>query len=399
MKRVGIIENLINIAEFRDGGALDCTAEKYSDAVGGNTGNLAFVLGTYRAIGNPKVRIAWGMHPDELRRAKVEHIVICCANQIGQHADLAGWADRLSAFDLPVTLVGLGAQTPNYEKEIQVPEGTIRFLDVVGKLNKSNRSNIGVRGAYSQQVLASLGYQSEISGCPSLFISSNPQLGQTIVQQKINRENPRLAVAAGNPYHGASAKLEAQLVDIVNQTHGAYVVQHPNILIALAIGALSEKDHKAIPAILGAYGNRLNESTIQSWFRRNAYAFYDGVAWMDFLAHFDGVAGPRFHGVALGVQAGKPGVVVHIDNRTKELSSTSGIKSVSVEDFRNKSVPEILDLLRWTPEEGRVFDNNRVTRARSFANFISDNQLEASKQLVNLFKASVTQRTAVVEPA
>lgn len=120
---------------------------------------------------------------------------------------------------------------------------------------------------------------------------------------------------------------------------------------------------------------------------------------MDFLAHFDGVAGPRFHGVALGVQAGKPGVVVHIDNRTKELSSTSGIKSVSVEDFRNKSVPEILDLLRWTPEEGRVFDNNRVTRARSFANFISDNQLEASKQLVNLFKASVTQRTAVVEPA
>jgi hypothetical protein len=383
-RRVGIIENLHDILGFKDGAALECTTERYSGAVGGNTGNLAFVLGANVSIANHKNRIFWGTTPQRAREL-ADHIVICCANQIGKHADLSVWAEKLLAFDMPVTLLGLGAQTTNYEDKVEVPDGTKRFLEAVTKLNSNkNGSNIGVRGEFTKNVLQDLGFDSQVTGCPSLFISSDASLGQTIASAEIAGTESKIAVAAGNPYHQETRKLEQNLVDLVEKTHGAYIVQHPDIMISLATGRLSETDIQKIPAILDAYGNKFSVDGLLKWFRRHGFAFYDAVAWIDFLRHYDFVIGPRYHGVALGVQAGRPSVVVHMDNRTRELATTTGIKSISAEDFKNYSLEDVLQVVKWSKEEGEAFDANRKMRAKILVEFLSGNMLEPSQRLLGI---------------
>ncbi|SSW87067.1 Uncharacterised protein [Klebsiella pneumoniae] len=109
MKRIGIIDNLNNIEQFVNYQFSQASAQDVMTATGGNTGNIAFVHGVRKLIGNQLTRIGWGWEASVVRQ-KVDHLIICCANQLGEHVDLGGWADRLEAFGLPVTLFGIGAQ-------------------------------------------------------------------------------------------------------------------------------------------------------------------------------------------------------------------------------------------------------------------------------------------------
>ncbi len=379
-KRVGIIDNLSHITEFRDLKVLNCTADEFNQAVGGNSGNLAFVLGTNLVVDNPKTRVGWPW-PVEQIKSRVDHIVVCCANQIGAHVELSNWANRLAQFDLPVTLIGLGAQTPNYEADIEIPDGTKQFLEVVSKLNAGSTSNIGVRGKYTQGVLQSIGVDSIVTGCPSMFISPDVSLGRTIAANSITEKKPRLAVAAGNPYHVATAPLERILIEIVEQSQGSYIVQHPTQLIALALSRFNEKEHAALQHLTTIYGGRFDVPGLIKWFRRNAYVFCDPLGWMDFLRHHDGVLGPRYHGIALGVQAGVPSLAVHMDNRTRELADTSCIKSISAEEFSLYSHEDIIKYISWSKAEGDAFDANRRKLANITYNFVKSNKLNPSDRL------------------
>ncbi|ESQ88900.1 hypothetical protein ABAC460_14055 [Asticcacaulis sp. AC460] len=383
-KRVGVIDNLADIRTFKELEAFEPVTKRYSAAVGGNTGNLAFVMGTKLSLGNRYAVTFWHETPERIRQ-HFDHLVICCANQIGKHADLKGWGDRLEAFGLPVTLVGLGAQTTNYETEIEIPEGTRHFLRVVTKLNESAESNIGVRGDYTRGVLADIGFDSFVTGCPSLFISPDTALGESIAAAEISDTDAKIAVAAGNPYHPQTRALEGNLIDVVSATHGAYVIQHPDIMISLATGQFTEEDEAKLPNLLAAYGGRFETvEDMVRWFGRHAYAFYDGFAWIDFLRHYDAAIGPRYHGVAFAVQARRPGMVVHIDNRTRELSATTGIKSIAASDFKDVGVEEALKMVRWSYDEGLAFDENRRMRADNLAKFLIDNNLAASDRLLSL---------------
>jgi hypothetical protein len=108
MQRIGIIDNLSHIDEFRQTSFLDASAEEVLTATGRNTGNVAFVFAVNRILSSPSVRVGWGWSPDEIKQRR-EQLVVCCANQIGAHSDLGGWANRLERFELPVAFIGLGA--------------------------------------------------------------------------------------------------------------------------------------------------------------------------------------------------------------------------------------------------------------------------------------------------
>lgn len=410
MKRIGIIDNLLDLQTFD---AAQCSAADYSAFFGGNTGNLAFVLGTNLSIGNTKIRIGWDWDVSHVK-SLVDHIVICCANQVGEHVSLDQWEDRLKQFNLPVTLIGLGAQTTNYEKNVSVPSGTVRFLQTVSALRSGSASNIGVRGSFSQEVLNRIGIDSQITGCPSLFISPDLKLGDTIVRNSKSHKERRIAVAAGNPFHAESCLLDERLMEIVERTKGAYIIQHPEELIALAIGKFEDKHEKYLDIIKKMFGKRFDLSarfakpslidrllkggntlkTINSktdldleffqWFRQHSYVFSDAVVWMNFLKSFNGMIGPRYHGVAFAVQAGVPSTVIHIDNRTQELSESSAIKNISTKEFMRYSFSDALKSADWEREEGEAFDRNRLERAKIMLGFLRSNNLQESSELAAL---------------
>jgi Polysaccharide pyruvyl transferase len=384
MKRIGIIDNLVNIQNLLESRYHNCDSAEVMKATGGNTGNVAFVFGARQIINNPITRIGWDWDPGVVKQ-RVDHLVVCCANQIGKHADLGDWADRLERFSLPVTLIGLGAQSDSYEVEPIVPDGTKRFLKLVTELRiNSEQPNIGVRGAFTQTTLQTLGVESIRTGCPSLMISKEPKLGQQILRRQNSNSYEKVAVAAGNPWHGPSAFLERILVDVVDNYSGAYVLQHPESMLQIAYGETGNITEKTSSRFLEVYGERFDLESMLLWYRRNAYAFIDAPNWMRFLDKFDAVIGPRYHGVALALQHTIPGCVFTIDSRTKELCEETAVKAIHMSELKGLGARDLVEVSRWVTDDANRFDANRVAKSRVFIDFLTNNGIEPSEHLIYL---------------
>lgn len=382
MKRVGIIDNLNNIEMFLNYQFSEANADEVMVATGGNTGNIAFVHGVRKLIGNQLIRVGWGWDPTVVRQ-KVDHLIICCANQLGAHIDLGGWADRLEAFGLPVTLFGIGAQSDSIDVMPTLPAGTIRFLHVVKKLSIAADSNIASRGEYTAAVIRCLEINASPLGCPSLHASAIKNLGDKILLRQNKSKICKVTIAAGNPWHAKSAPLEKKLCDIVNKYYGEYILQHPVSMVQYMYGerdAIAENVRQRFSDVYGVS----DFEELLSWYRRNASLYIDVGTWMLALKRSDFVLGPRYHGVALGLQAGVPGTVIAIDSRTTELCQGTGIKYLELEDALNLSSDDIIEASRWNSSDAELFDGRRETAATGYLNFLLENDIVPSEHLKNL---------------
>ncbi|WP_313166630.1 polysaccharide pyruvyl transferase family protein [Massilia oculi] len=381
-RRVGIIDNLEDLHSFVDNRYERASATEIMSATGGNTGNVAFVYAARKVVGNPMTRVSWGTSHEEVR-ANCDHLIICCANQIGKHVDLGVWADRLEKFGLPVSLLGLGAQSESNTVFPEIPEGTKKFLSVVNALRFQGVDNIAVRGDFTQAVLANEKISAIPTGCPSLHISPIKNLGESILKRQAQTTGEAaVVVAAGNPWHQRSAKLEQILVDIVEQAKGIYVLQHPESMFQFALGESVKET--TLNHFLEIYGNGFTEHSLREWYRRNAAFFIDAPNWMRALSRFDRVVGPRYHGVALGIQAGIPGAVVTIDSRTEELCTGTGIPRIDISEALKMNANELCEAALWTDEDAVEFDRNRKIKATMLKEFIVANGLEPSSHFSKL---------------
>ncbi|RZT97609.1 polysaccharide pyruvyl transferase family protein [Rivibacter subsaxonicus] len=380
MKRVGLIDNLQDIPTFIGTKFETASAAEVMKATGGNTGNVAFVHAARKILGNPITRIGWGWTPSVVRE-RVDHLVICCANQLGKHADLGSWADRLEQFDLPVTLLGLGAQSDTLNVAPEIPAGTVRFLQLVKRLNRSSETNIAVRGTFTQDVLLGHEVPSLAIGCPSLHISPVRDLGASIVATQQRREVQRVAVAAGNPWHGPSASLERVLVDIVDAYQGEYIIQHPESMLQFAFGEVDAISPQAKARFLEVYGQRFGFEELLEWYRRYAGIYVDPATWLRALRRFDLAIGPRYHGVALAIQAGRPGCVITIDSRTEELCLGTAVKHMRMTEAAGLGADELVARAAWSGDDAERFDQARLVKAVEYTHFLQANELQPSEHL------------------
>lgn len=380
MKRVGLIDNLQDLPAFIGIKYETATAAECMAATGGNTGNVAFVHAARKILGNPITRVGWGWTPSVVRE-RVDHLVICCANQLGKHADLGSWADRLAQFGLPVTLLGLGAQSDSLQVAPEIPAGTQRFLKLVKELKGEADTNIAVRGDFTHGVLAALDVPSLPIGCPSLHISAERELGATLLRGQAQRRIERVAVAAGNPWHGPSAGLERVLVDIVDAYRGEYVIQHPESMLQFAFGEVEAITPQAKARFLEVYGPRFSFEELLEWYRRHAGVYLDPASWLRALRRFDLAVGPRYHGIALAVQAGRPGCVITIDSRTEELCLGTAVKHITLDAVRGFSAEDLVRHALWTEDDALRFDEARLAKARAYLDFLQANELQPSDHL------------------
>ena len=102
---------------------------------------------------------------------------------------------------------------------------------------------------------------------------------------------------------------------------------------------------------------------------------------MHFLRKFDAAIGPRYHGVALAVQAGLPGCVITIDGRTEELCDSTRIKAIDIAEALEMPAEALLHACRWTKEDADALDEARRRQARAYAAFLRSNELVPSDHL------------------
>jgi hypothetical protein len=352
------------------------------DDVGGNTGNLAFRYGVFRQLQNP-VLLPWNATDDMIRRSG-DVIVLALANQLGSHTDLGSQARRLKSIGLPVVGLGLGGQAKTDAQDINLTDGTKSWLETIAALAPSGHANIGVRGQYTFDQIAKLGFpvSASVIGCPSNFINLTDDIADQ-VGKGFKRKISRIAVAAGIPHVAFLAHIEQNLADIVTQTGGAYIVQH-----GLEMLRLSRNEFQQLGPELFAFCKRYiypaaTDEQFELWCSQYAYSFFDVRAWMDFLRRFDFVIGTRFHGVMLAIQAGVPAGCIAHDSRTLELCKTMG---VPVCDYKNINGPitknNILDYFSY--DDG-AFRDTRRNLCRRYVDILQSAEIQPAETLMRWF--------------
>lgn len=347
--------------------------------VGGNTGNLAFCYAIAKQLGFPAQK-SWLEERSALFN-KNNIGVLTLANQIGPHADMNYFAEILTRHEARLVGVGLGAQAPK-EGPVAVPEGTKRWLEIIRDRAPTSAPNVALRGGFTKSVLdfVGLGDNAIVTGCPTLFISPEKELGKSI-ERRWTGAPKRIAVAAGHPSWGHLAKLERTLINFLDGRQD-YIVQSPLSMIEFGRGIGAAVTGEQFRIFKDWLIPESSDVDFENWRLDHAVSFFSASAWMEHLKRFDFVVGVRIHGVMLALQAGIPALCIVHDARTRELCQTMLVPYVEVSEvIGGVDFERLAASFKFDADE---FDSNRLTLAARYINFLQSNQLPVAPYMKRL---------------
>lgn len=350
---------------------------------GANTGNFAFVQALWQHL-SPHVEIfPWEASPDVIRE-RCSIIVMACANQLGPHSNLEQLAIMFERAKLPIIAIGLGAQAKELGAAVELTAGTRRWLEVIAGQAPSKAPNIGVRGAFSQEQVERSGVHDRavVTGCPSNLINPDPTLPTALEVRYRGNRVERVAVPAGLHHWAKLRVLERALADIVELTSGLYVAQSEIDMIRMARGEWDEMEPATFQNIRAYIRPALSDDAFRLWCKRYATCFADATSWMKSMRNFDFVAGPRFHGVMLAMQAGTPGGVIAHDSRTLEMCETMEIPVRMHDDmpaeFQASDLPALFEF------RAAAYDRRRQELAGQYADMLISAGIKPNEGLLGL---------------
>jgi Polysaccharide pyruvyl transferase len=236
----------------------------------------------------------------------------------------------LARLRIPIIAFGIGAQAPVHGA-LQLTDATKRVLAIIAERSAS----IGVRGAYTADVLWSLGIrETRIIGCPTLFRNNDPDLRIDLPPlSSIRKVAYTLRREVGHDY----AQDVQHYLDLQRDT--IIELSRRFDLDLLAQGEIEEK------AIL--WGNDAQKSAAfatlreQGWLRGEGdplEAIYRTKLWYaDDVSAFESklraqqlALGYRLHGNLLGLANRVPSVYFTYDSRTTEFAETFAIPRFDV---------------------------------------------------------------------
>jgi polysaccharide pyruvyl transferase WcaK-like protein len=96
---------------------------------------------------------------------------------------------------------------------------------------------------------------------------------------------------------------------------------------------------------------------------------------MQSLRRCDLTIGPRYHGVALALQAERMGATVTIDSRTEEMCVQTGVPFLRAHDLAGKTITRatLKQQIVFDPDD---YDAQRAERAGAYVAFLEANGLQ-----------------------
>ena len=338
--------------------------------LGANSGNLMFQRAAPRLFAHPARHLTTLSGPEaEATLAGAKALVLPMANHLRLGTDWTGLAARLAQLDVPIVVLGLGAQAPSAEGEA----ATIAALEKdpsVGALAAALREKavlVTVRGPFSQRVCEALGLTGTLPlGCPSLFLEPRAELGRSIAwrlgKAREKGEAARIALAAAAPFEitrdEAKCAAERVLFAAMVRGDGLYVQQSGGTAAAaMAKGVFAEVSLAATLSIRRILAPDMSLDAFVELMRRRGRLFSDAGRWIDAVKPFDAVLGTRLHGAMAALAAGIPGIVVTHDARTAELVDTMALPTLTLGEVIE--TPRLEDLFARTRFDADAFDAGR----------------------------------------
>lgn len=343
-------------------------------AAGFNTGNLLFTNAVWAQVKGRKKRLGFHFDPDVLNKT-LEALVIPAANWLGPHVDLSELADLVEKLDIPVILIGIGAQDHAFTGTVEIPDGTLRFVRAVSERSHS----ISVRGEYTREILAGYGVQNvTVTGCPSLYQSLQPD-----AEAKLRAA---WASPAGPTLLHSTRYSAAHLPFIETPSVHRDIFRHA---YASGTDLLLQSEPEEISMIVQASGKPVLDdglkaamvelyqaqdwTMLENYLRRHAKVFFDTVSWSESMTGYGRAFGTRLHATIMALNSGVPAILVHHDSRTREMSKFAGLPSISA-DQACVSDAGIQDCFRAADLE--TYFLTRRTNMKVYAGFLAGNGLK-----------------------
>ena len=358
----------------------------------GNQGNVAFLYAIDEHLGPKLPVVSWAAPPSSVN-ASGDLGVLPAANQLGRHADFSRLAKRFEAVDIPLVMIGLGAQSDVRFTVPDVPPGTISWLHRIVERAPGATPNLAVCGDFTLRVLRTHGLadHATVVGCPSLFINPSATLGRDIVARV--RRPKRVAVVAGHQRWHHLGAIERSLGALVSETNGSYIGQDPLELVMLTRGEAHGMTEEDLLACRDYVCPDMSLEDFIRWSRRHGQTFFDASAWMEHYRRFDFVVGTRVHGVMLALQAGVPALCLAHDSRTLELCQTMRVPHVLARDHRaGLSLKQLVPLFDF---DGAAFDANRRRLCARYVAFLEGNGLQVADWVRDLAADRFTEAHGV----
>lgn len=270
-------------------------------------------------------------HIDRLRE-EYDYVFLRGSNYIHHEMNWQQAIPVLKRLGLPVLAFGIGAQAP-VKGKLELSEETRTVL----RMMADSTASVGVRGAYSAQVLWDLGIRNvRIVGCPTAFRRNDPNLAirlpniDEVRQVGITLRREVSATYARDirrylTFHRDLVKQIASRFDVVLMAQGE--VEEKKLVFgtseqkAEAMAAL-----KANPWVAEWY----LDGAIEALYRERLF-YSDVVADYEALVQQkDLVLGYRLHGNLMALSNGVPSVYFTYDSRTAEFAETFQIPSFDV---------------------------------------------------------------------
>ncbi|WP_375401476.1 polysaccharide pyruvyl transferase family protein [uncultured Amnibacterium sp.] len=297
----------------------------------GNVGNVLFMDSVTKAVSAPDVEVVPNSMiterpiADEFYAEKVndefDALVLPMANAFKEKfsQQMVTMTDVINKLDIPVTIVGIGAQWKfGEDRDIMPPDfHEIARAFVAAVLDHS--ASIGVRGEATKDFLKYLGFGDEhvdVIGCPSLFREQAPPAVR-----------PAPAIDPGSRI-AMSVTPDLELISPIIGHHVekyprlTYVAQEsPELALALYGEPVPYWRAQRLTRRKGVDDIRLPLHWDHPLYQEDRIRnFVDATTWFDFMRTQDFAFGTRLHGTIAALVVGTPAVMITHDSRTTELA-------------------------------------------------------------------------------
>lgn len=347
------------------------TRQKF-EYVGNNTGNLLIGQSIFEEIVSTEHGYGMRVPVNEIDD-RFDMIVIAAANFIFRNFDFGHLADYIEKTNLPVMMVGLGAQAPKEGHNFDdIPAGTKRLLSIVSERSKV----IGVRGYHTAEVMEKFGHKNvRAVGCPSFYRALTRNLQIT---QPTNYANCRISLNGSrnvfsHSYSPSNAlRVEAEIVKFAVTNELGYVLQNEEPELYIAAGDETSPDSmRHLSAIVRQMGLSITEEKYEEVVKSRFKVFFTLEEWDSYIREFDASIGSRFHGNLIALTNGKPAIIIAHDSRTTEMAQLMHIPHLRIDEIKN------IDIIEWfNSADFNEFEKQYRQLYDHFADFLSENGLK-----------------------
>lgn len=351
--------------------SVDLPFDNLMQGAGYNTGNLLFTNAVWHQLPQPKQQVGFNFDPETVN-ARLKALVFPAANWLSPLVDFSELADRVEKLDIPVVLLGLGAQNHKYTRKISVPEGTLRFIRAVSERSRS----ISVRGAYTERLLRGLGISNvTVTGCPSLYqdFRANPETELISNTQALDCPTLLHSTRYSADYEPFIRKRSIHR-DIFRYAYAGktdlLLQSEPEEISMIAVA--SEKPPIDRDMMLKLY-KATDWQSLEAFITRHTRVFFDIASWTNAIANYGKCFGTRLHATVMALNSGVPAILVHHDSRTREMAEFAGIPAIST---KQASIGDTEIASLFAKADFSTYFATRRRNQAAYAAFLADNGIE-----------------------